>query len=405
MSKYWQITVSRAKLLSILILIVPPISVFFMLRSFLLDQILENAMLSQNWALFSKGVYLFALALSALLGSIYLQRIERKRLFIITLIYRLLAIVSIMVFQDGFSVLVPCIFLGSSFGLGFPSDLSYLSDNTEVEERGKISGISLCLTFVTVMILMMVSTGIGLPIAQNVVILLVVQVISGGIIILNNSWNDPSRISVSISRIMKSRTFLRYMIPWAMFSFVNGSVNFLWQMLDTYEVRPGAVMVQYLASIIFFFISGVVSDYYGRKTTIIVGFVLLGLSYFLVPSIETELIDYSMSIFSGAAWSFIMVPLLFSIAGDLGPKGGREPYYAISGLFWMVIETGFTFISSVVELTLDISIVSSILSLVMFLAVIPLLSIPETLPRSKISDRRISDYFERVLLTLEEEDD
>ena len=126
MKNYCQIKVSRAKLLSILVIVVPPISIFFMLRSFLLDQILENALIEQSWILPAKGVYLVALTLSALIGSFILQRIERRRLFMITLIYRIVAILSILVFQNGFSVLIPCILLGSSFGLGFPSDLSFL---------------------------------------------------------------------------------------------------------------------------------------------------------------------------------------------------------------------------------------------------------------------------------------
>ena len=403
MKNYWQIKVSRAKLLSILIVLVPPISIFFILRSFLLDLILENALIEQSLVLSAKCVYLLALTISALIGSFILQKIERRRLFIITLAYRLIGILSILLFQNGISVFLPCFLLGSSFGLGFPSDLSFLSDNTEMEERGKISGIVLCITFVSVIVLMIISAEFS--IIQNMSMILILQILSTGALVLNKSWEKPPRISIPLERIMENRTFLLYMLPWAMFSFVNGAVEFLWQMLETYEVRAGAVMVQYIASIIFFIVAGIVSDYYGRKPTLLIGFVMLGFSYFLVPSIETPAIDYTVSVFSGIAWSFIMVSFLFTIVGDLSPNGGRETYFAISGLFWMVIETGFTFISSVVSLSFGISIVSSILSLVMFLAVIPLLSIPETLPRNKIRDRRISDYFERVIKTLEENQD
>ena len=175
-------------------------------------------------------------------------------------------------------------------------------------------------------------------------------------------------------------------------------------MLDTYEVRAGAVILQYITSIIFFILAGVISDRYGRKIAILIGFVMLGFSYFLVPSIETPAIDYTVSIFSGAAWGLIMIPFLFTISGDIGPEGGREIYYAISGVFWMVIETGFTFISSAVTILFPINILSSFLSIIMFVTVIPMLLIPETLPRNKISDRRINDYFERVLKTLEEKE-
>jgi hypothetical protein len=67
----------------------------------------------------------------------------------------------------------------------------------------------------------------------------------------------------------------------------------------------------------------------------------------------------------------------------------------------MVIETSLAFVSGAYTFLFPISIVSSIISLSMFLSVIPLLYASETIPLNKLVDRRLSDYFENVLKLLE----
>ena len=109
MRKYWNLQATRRKLVSILLTIIPPVSVFFILRSVLLDQILENALADQSTILAAKGVYLTALTISALFGGFYLQKIDRERLFIIILVYRLWAIATILLFQSGSMIFIPCV--------------------------------------------------------------------------------------------------------------------------------------------------------------------------------------------------------------------------------------------------------------------------------------------------------
>ena len=99
-----------------------------------------------------------------------------------------------------------------------------------------------------------------------------------------------------------------------------------------------------------------------------------------------------------------MVSFLFTIVGDLSIKGCREFFFAINGTLWMVIETSLAFLSTVITILIPVSIISSILSVSMFLSVIPLLYAPETLPQSKIVDRRISNYLQKVLKILEVKD-
>ena len=96
-----------------------------------------------------------------------------------------------------------------------------------------------------------------------------------------------------------------------------------------------------------------------------------------------------------------MVSFLFTIVGDLSLEGCREIFFAINGTLWMVIETSLAFAANVISIPIPVNIISSLLSVSMFLSVIPLLYAPETLPSSKIVDRRISNYLQKVLKILE----
>jgi hypothetical protein len=401
MIKFWQLSVSPKKIFLIMLNLVPQLSIFFLLRTFFLDQILENAGLEKNTALLFKGVYLGILALSAFLGSFFLIQIQRRTFFIISFLYRVIAIISILFFKTRMMAIVPCFLLGSSFGLGFPSDLAFLADNVDVEVRGRVSGFTLFSTFIFVMSLLMLSSGFEFSIFKNTLAIFILQFTSIGVLFLYSDWDRLARIPISIRKIRENKKFTLYLIPWILFSLANGIMTFLSAIIEVSELTEIATLVMYLSSCIFCIIAGVISDYYGRKPALLIGFVILGIVYSVVPYMKSPAIDVFSSLLTGMAWSFIMVSFLFTIVGDIGPLGCREIYYAISGIMWMVIETSMAFVSSVVTLQFPITIVSSILSLSMFLSVIPLLYASETIPQNKLVDRRLSNYFENVLKLLE----
>ena len=404
MSGFWNFKVGRNVLLSILLVVIPPISVFFILRYFFLDDILYGAQLGDSWVLIAKGVYLLALGVSAIVGSVLSQMFNKRRLFTGIIFFRLFSPFLILFFSSGLYVLIPCLFLGASFGLGFPLDLAFLADHTYQEERGRVSGFVLSLTFITFFVLSTVSGIFGFSLTQNTLLLVFLQLLSFGALMMGSLWGENVLPGLSGDPVWKNRVFLMYLLPWSMFSLVNGAVIFLWELVVLSEISAASVVVKYVGSIVFFIVAGIITDYYGRKPALLLGFVLLGFSYFMFPAISSPLIDLIVGLFTGVAWSFIMVSFLFTVVGDLSAGGSRAVYFAVSGVLWILIETGFAFVSGIVHLRLPVGVVSSILSLVMFLCIMPLLYLPETLPRSKIVDRRMSDYFERVLKALEDSD-
>lgn len=405
MVKFWEFKITFQEIITILLIIVPQISIFFLLRTSLLDIILESSLNSQSSILLYKGIYLGALSLSAIIGSYLFKKTKRKTSYLICYIYRIIAILSLIIINKSYLVFIPIFLLGTSYGIGFPIDLSFLADNTEFEERGRVSGFTLFITFVTVVILLVVSNIYDFSISQYALLMLLFQFSSIGSIILFTHWEKTPNISVPVKRIKENKKYMLYLLPWLMFSIANGANIFFSRMVENSELAGISTLIKFASSCIFCLVAGTLADYYGRKPAFLIGFVILGVSYSLNPYINNPLFDILTSLLSGSAWSFIMVSYLFTIVGDLGPHGGKEIYYAISGVNWMVIETSFAFLSSVSYLVLPIGIISTILSASMFIAVIPLLYATETLPEKKIADRLLSNYFNKVLELLNVSDE
>jgi MFS family permease len=144
------------------------------------------------------------------------------------------------------------------------------------------------------------------------------------------------------------------------------------------------------------FLGGLLSDRIGRKKVIIGGFVALGLAYAVIGIAPNELTSwYFYTAADGVAWGILLATFLFTVWGDLSQFGGREKYYVIGG-------TPFYFIN-VMELLLGSYAVQihpytafSLASFFLFIAVLPLLYAPETLPQKHVELRRLKGYIEQA---------
>jgi MFS family permease len=147
---------------------------------------------------------------------------------------------------------------------------------------------------------------------------------------------------------------------------------------------------------IFASVGGIMADVIGRKRVIITGFVMLGIEYAVMSIFAgLSIALYLFMILDGITWGFLFSVFLMTIWGDLGEDYGKEKYYAIGGLPFLL--TSFLSIlikpfASVISPTAAFSFASFFL----FLAVIPLMFAPETLPEQKIRERELRDYIEKA---------
>jgi MFS family permease len=199
--------------------------------------------------------------------------------------------------------------------------------------------------------------------------------------------------------IFAHKDFSFYLFPWLMFNIASGLISFVWTWLPPTPDYGWAQAIggplHFLGAGVFGLIAGFVADRLGRKQPIIIGMVMLGVSFAflgLAPSPLSVLVYYAIS---GIAWGFLMVAYL-AVPGDLALPGSREKFYALGIIIPLIIYMGLPAISEFLNVGVPASALSSILSIIIFVSVIPVLRAKETLSETKIRARKMKEYIGKV---------
>ena len=375
--------ISRKKLCTLILLFSSNFVVFYLFHGYLLEEILLNSFDVWIWVFIGKVLFYSFIVISTLIGSLLSQKVERRK-FLFFWISLGVVTISISTISYGimFTIFIS-ILLGISFGLGSPACFAYLADSTLIEERGRVSGILVSLTFIMLPIIIYLTSLFSVGLKELVYLSAILKATSFSALLFDPYVRKTGR-DRKWSTILTSKPFILYFLPWLMFQITNGILIFV-------EMESGKIF-QYLAACSFAFLSGVMTDHYGRKQPLILGFIALGLSYAFVGIDVTPFSWMVMMAISGIAWIFIMVSYMWTILGDLAPPGSSEKYYAIGSIIPILVEAIFNMLSGVLKITVKTSLVTPSLSVILFVSVFPLLFAPETLPESKIRDKRFRNY-------------
>ena len=289
---------------------------------------------------------------------------------------------------------------GISFGLGMPSCLAYFADCTLVENRGRVGGI----TFVAINI------SFPLIVMLSKVDLVIISIISAlwrglGLIILfllkpSEKIAIEEKRGSSVISIFYDKAFVLYLVPWFMFCLVD---RFEKSVLEHFlsNSMPDVIslvgIVEPIIGSFFILIAGLLSDWIGRKRMVLYGFIALGFAYAIIGIAPSILVSwYLYSIIDGAAWGIFAVIFILILWGDLSQPSTRKEYYIIGSIPF--------FLSSIIPSLLAPSFIElippyaafSLASFFLFVAVLPLMYAPETLPERKIELRRLRKYVEKA---------
>lgn len=342
------------------------------------------------WAIHFSG-----LIFSALLGASLAKRIERSHLLIF---WMLLGTVS-SVFLFGVtvdSILVIStisLLLGISLGLGMPTCMSYFTDAVDVEKRGRVSGIVILLT------------GMGIFVFDFAAQLILVDpLLLSGLLVVWRLFSLLLFLSVksfqtlerkksfdSYTDILKQQSFLLYFIPWILFSLIN-SIGRSVEPNNAFELQ----IIQTVFMGIFAVLGGFFLDSIGRKRIAIVGFAMLGFGSALRGLSADAIILYFNSITAGIAGGFILVLFITVIWSDLSHSSASDKYYALGvspyfASIFLDIAIGQYIIDNIADPTLF-----SFTAFFLFLAILPLVYTPETLPEKKIKERELKIYLKNA---------
>ena len=286
--------------------------------------------------------------------------------------------------------------LGASFGLGVPSCLAYFADCTVVENRGRVGGITFLSAYLSVPLLAILSGTFDL--ATFSVIFALVRGLGLIVFFQKPEKQASSQITTSVSfvSILRDKTFLLYFVAWSMFPLVDKFesalvVPFLtgWMpnLLDIMGV------VEPLVAGLSILIAGLLCDWIGRKKIVLVGFVALGIAYAIIGLAPYSVFSwYLYFIVDGVAWGVFSLIFVLILWGDLAQSASSEKYYTLGSIPF--------FLSGVIPLLLTQSFIGqveiytafSLAAFFLFVAVMPLMFAPETLPEKKMELRRLRKF-------------
>jgi len=387
------VTLTRSRFLVVLLLLVNGITWFYLTAT-----LVGSLFRTFETRLIGYSAYYFSTAVFTLVGGLLVNRVQRLQ---ILYIWTALGVVSsclpvLLVDPSPVHLLLSCVIWGASVGVGLPSCLSFLSALTCSEERGRISGVILFVAYMALLPSVLFISQAG---AVTSFLFLAIWRLFGIVPLRYGSQIGlvPSeRQSISYSSVLRDRSFILYFVPWFTFMLVDTMeqpvlVRFFGS--DLYNLMYQTEMVVGLVSAL---LGGFLLDFIGRKRTVTSGFVVLGLGYAvlgLAASASASWIIFSIA--SGVAWGMLTTMFMLTLWGDLSPKGCEEKYYAIGILPPFLAGVVRAVFAPVTEL-ISISAAFSFASFFLFLAVMPLLMAPETLPEEVLERRRMKRYIERA---------
>ncbi len=342
------------------------------------------------------GIYDLAIIISGILGAFLSNRIERLKLLYIWIFLGI--ITSLFPSIPSGNLLTALIFsflLGFSFGLGMPCCLSLFVNHTVFENRGRMGGVVFLATNLSAPLIIL------LPTTNSLAGFLIPSVWRAlGLVVLfltkPSTFIFEKRKHVSFAFVFNNRSFLLYLVPWLMFSLIDGFETVVFGSILEPDFFDFLLIVGAIIGTVSAFVSGLMSDYVGRKRVVVYGFVSLGLAYAVIGIAPAKLILawYFYAVIDGIAWGIFTVSFFLVLWGDLSSDSASEKYYAIGSIPFFIADLMVFLFAPLASFPENAAF--SVASLFLFVAVLPLMYAPETVPERKIELRRLKKYVEKA---------
>jgi len=380
--------------------------VWYTLIYIFMSDIINSLDVTSIEALEISAFFYVGIAFSAILNPIIARRFIRGFFLLSWIVLGTCASATLFIFEIymPISAFLISLFLGFSIGIGLPSSLAYFADNTNVENRGKLGGIIWAAAGIVTLLISLLFYFFNINILTGILILVVLR-ISGVLFFFLKPKQETFKLerNPSYSSILNDRHVLLYLIPWIMFCLINWIESPIVAEKFGQEFFRFITFAEFTISGIFAFLGGLFSDLVGRKRIIIIGFIMLGVEYAVLSFSEVlTLSQYIYIFFDGISWGMFAVVFFIVLWGDLARDGLKEKYYVVGGLPYLLASFLEVLIRQNVK-SIPVNTTFSLASFFLFLAVLPLIYAPETLPEKKIQERQIREYVEKAKKIAEKE--
>jgi len=358
---------------------------------------INNLHVSADGILMLFAVHYVGIAGSAILGSIICPRARKICFLLWILAGTVMSALLTTIASNNTSVnILISFFLGISIGIGLPSCLAYFADVTFVENRGIYGGITWSAVGVGLLLLVLLINALN-PVSAFLALAAWrgLGLITFFFFTKSRGKIQQKRNSSVYSSILRRRDVILYLVPWIMFCFVNFmEAPILENLFGEFYIFVG--FIEFALSGLFALVGGILADLVGRKRVIITGFIVLGIEYAVLSLLsEMPVSWYIYTTLDGIAWGMFASVFFMTLWGDLAGEYQKEKYYLIGGLPYLLIEVVSIFVKPYVGI-IPLGTAFSLASFFLFLAVIPLMYAPETLPEKKIRERELREYIEKA---------
>lgn len=381
------VKISKRKLLTSTFLVSGTLAWFFIINFYLntsFEDVFENIF----------GIWFYAVAiLFAVLGVIVEKKLNRRLFLILWVALGISSTLSLLFFSGyTFSVIVS-VFFGISLGLGLPASMACMADSTYVNERGRVSGtivlVSFLMAFITPVIVRL--SNLGLVAA----VLITAFVRSTSLIsLLFDSFDKTKNDLGTYSRA--GRDFFYYLFPWVIFVFTAGAVFYMIPSAPENQALQIGSILRFVCIAVFGFVTGIVADRFGRKLPLIIGLATFYSSFALVGYEMNTATAIFFYLATGVAWGSLLVVFL-SVPGDLSTSSSRAKYYAAGTMLPIIILLGVTS-GPIPDLLASLAKSPSliVINFALFLTIIPILRAKETLPPDEIKARKMKEHIDKI---------
>jgi MFS family permease len=392
-------TISRRKFLAVVLLFSSAFAWFYIFYNHFNELGLAGVISESIW--YDAGIitFLISTVVFAFIGSSIANRVKRRKFLAYWILFGILVIIPIMFIRIEEFLVVFGLLGGLSFGLGFPLCQAVIADSTTPEERGRVAGVVIFISFILLMFSIVIIQALGLTPSGIILFSIAIKSI-GFIAILLDPFERKIEKAQSWQKVLHAKDFDYYLLAFVMFSISAGLVGLIWNQL--YNLTPIyeefnriGTSLRYVGLSVFALIAGVMADRIGRKKPILMGLIMLGAAYAIVGALTTPETYLVNLILSGLAWGVIFVVYLV-VPGDLSHSGSSERYYALGWLLPVILIIGIEGSGRLIGYAPPITIFSTVLIIIILVAFVPIIYAAETLSESKIRRRRFKDYTERV---------
>ncbi|MFB3888034.1 MAG: hypothetical protein ACE14S_00965 [Candidatus Bathyarchaeia archaeon] len=292
---------------------------------------------------------------------------------------------------------------GTYFGLGMPATMGFFAASTSIENRSQLAGITFLTVGMAFSVIGIAATDVAIVGAALAAIrimgLLFLFLLKFGSLTLQ----EHSR--ASYISIVTNKSFMLYFVPWCMFSLVNYmTIPLMGKFFSEGEdfIRFSSILENILVAI-FTVVAGFLASMYGRKRLTIIGFALLGIGYAVLGLTPHSIETWSFYIaVDGIAWGIFYTMFLFTLWGDLAEMRNAEKFYVIGALPYLFSNFMRVLFGTIIS-SIPSTAIFSFASVFLFLAVLPLIYAPETVPEKTLKDRDLKSYADKAIKKAQKE--